>query len=202
MRRYFDRNISKVDVVFDHYIGEDSIKASTRAKRIGKTKPIRKVIDGPHVPLPHVWSNFITMDENKSDIANILCDMIMQKGEDLPERWELVTGGGFSSPIDARSIRRQTVNLPGNHEEADTRLISILHSCEAASEGYERLVLRCSDTDVLLRLFYFIPVRVTEVWMVSGTSTQQKMLPSPYTVKSVLPICQGKPFEFSCPNRL
>ena len=40
VRRYFDRNISKVDVVFDRYIGEDSIKASTRAKRIGNTKPI------------------------------------------------------------------------------------------------------------------------------------------------------------------
>ena len=168
VRRYFN-------VVFDRYIGEDSIKASTRAKRIGKTKPIRKVIDGPHVPLPHVWSNFISMDENKSDIANFLSEMIMQKGEDLPERWELVTGGGFSSPTDARSTRRQIVHLHGNHEESDTSLI--LHSCEAASDGYERLVLRCSDTDVLLVLFYFMPTRVAEVWMVSGMSTQQKCYP-------------------------
>ena len=135
-----------------------------------------------------------------NDIAKFLSEMIMQKGEDLPERWELVTGGGFSSPTDARSARRQTVNLHGNHEEADTRLV--LHSCEAASEGYERLVLRCSDTDVLLLSFYVVPMRVDEVWMVPGTSTQQKMLPSPYTVKLVLPICQGKPFEFSRPNRL
>ena len=99
----------------------------------------------------------------------------MQKGEDLPERWEVVTGCGFSSPTDARSTRRQTVHLHGNHEEADTRLI--LHSCEAASEGYERLVLRRSDTDVLLLLFYYMPTRVAEVWMVSGTSTQQKCYP-------------------------
>ena len=56
----------------------------------------------------------------------------MQKGEDLPERWELVTGGGFSSPTDTRSTRRQTVNLHSNHDEADTRLI--LHSCEAARD--------------------------------------------------------------------
>ena len=175
VRRYFDRKISRVDVVFDLYIGEDSIKASTRAKRIGKTKPTQKVIDGPHVPLPHVWSNFISMDENKSDISNVLSEMIMQKGEDLPERWELVTGGGFSSPTDARSTRRQTVHLHGNHEEVDTRLI--LHSCEAANEGYERLVLRCSDTDVLLILCYFMPARVAEVLMVSGTSTQQKFYP-------------------------
>ena len=115
------------------------------------------------------------MDENKSDIANFLFEMIMQEGEDLPERWELVTGGGFSSPTDARSTRRQTVHLHGNHEEADTRLI--LHSCEAASEGYERLVLRCSDTDVLVLLLYFMPTRVAEVWMVSGASTQPKCYP-------------------------
>ena len=67
------------------------------------------------------------------------------------------------------------MHLRGNHEEADIRLI--LHSCEAASEGYERLVLRCSDTDVLLLLFYFMPTRVAEVWMVSGTSTQEKCYP-------------------------
>ena len=73
------------------------------------------------------------MDENKSDIANFLSEMITQKGEDLPKRWELVTGGGFSSPNDARSTRRQRVNLHSNHEKADTRLI--LHSCEDASEG-------------------------------------------------------------------
>ena len=115
------------------------------------------------------------MDENKSDIAIFLSEMIMQKGEDLLERWELVTGGGFFSPTDARSARRQTVHLHGNHEEADTRLI--LHSYEAASEGYERLVLRCSDTDVLVLLLYFMPTRVAEVWMVSGTSTQQKCYP-------------------------
>ena len=77
--------------------------------------------------------------------------------------------------LDARSTRRQTVHLHGNHEEADTRLI--FHSCEAASEGYERLVLRCSDTDVLVLLFYFMPTRVAEVWMVSGTSAQPKCYP-------------------------
>ena len=126
------------------------------------------------------------MDENKSDIANFLSEMIMQKGEDLPERWELVTGGGFSSPTDARSTRRQTVHLHGNHEEADTRLI--LHSCEAASEGYERLVLRCSDTDVLVLLFYFMPTRVAEVWMVSGTSTQPKCYPL-HTLSNQLSQC-------------
>jgi len=31
--------------------GPASIKAVTRSKRTGKKKPIREVIDGPHIPL-------------------------------------------------------------------------------------------------------------------------------------------------------
>ena len=59
----------------------------------------------------------------------------------------------------------------------------ILHSCEVASEGYEseRLFANCSDIDVLVLLFHFIPTRMTEVWMVSGTSTEQKC----YTVHTL-----------------
>ena len=40
VRTYFHRNVSRVDVVFNRYIGEDSIKVSTRAKRTSKTKPV------------------------------------------------------------------------------------------------------------------------------------------------------------------
>ena len=47
----------------------------------------------------------------------------MEKGDDLPERWKLVTGGGFFSPTDARLTRRQTVHLHGNHEEADIAFV-------------------------------------------------------------------------------
>jgi len=172
---HFGEHTTRVDVVFDRYTGDESIKAVTRAKRMGKKKPIRKIIDGPDVPLPQVWSNFIASDANKADLARFLSEMIMQKGEDLPERCEVVTGGGFSNATDARSTRRETVRLHGNHEEADTRLI--LHSCEAVSEGYERLVVMCSDTDVLLLLLHFMPTRAAQVWMVSGTSKKRKCYP-------------------------
>ena len=79
------------------------------------------------------------MDEKKADLAKFLSDTIMKKGKGLPERYELVTGGGFSDATDARSTRRDDVMLQGNHEEADTRLI--LHSCEAVNEGYQRLLV-------------------------------------------------------------
>ena len=82
---YFGEHITRVDVVFDRYIGEDPIKAVVRSRRVGKQKAIRKIIEGPHVPLPQVWSTFIALDENKAILARFLSDVIMIKGKNLPE---------------------------------------------------------------------------------------------------------------------
>lgn len=45
--QHFYEITTRVDVIFDHHIGKDSIKAATRSKRVGK-KLIRKLIDGPN----------------------------------------------------------------------------------------------------------------------------------------------------------
>ena len=66
-------------------------------------------------------------------------------GKELPEQYELVTGGGFNDSADARSTKRELATLMGYHEEADTRLI--LDSCDAVNEGYQRVVAICRDTD-------------------------------------------------------
>ena len=99
----------------------------------------------------------------------------MEKGQHIDERYELVTGGGFLEQTDARSSRREQTNLRGNHEEADTRLI--LHACEAASMGYKRVLVISRDTDVMLLLLHFMPTRMTEVWMISGTANKRKCYP-------------------------
>ncbi len=45
---HFEDHTQRVDVVFDRYIREDSVKAGAWSKRVGKKKkPIRKLIDGP-----------------------------------------------------------------------------------------------------------------------------------------------------------
>ena len=171
--KYLGGNTTRVDVVFDRYIGEGSIKAVTRSKRTGKRRPIRKLIDGPHVRLPQVWSQFVALGENKADLAKFLSQAILEK--DLTEGHEIVTGGGFLDMTDARSNRRDNVKLQGNHEEADTRLI--LHSCEAITEGYRRILVVCRDTDVMLLLLHFVAAKAAEVWMISGTARQRKCYP-------------------------
>ena len=132
-------------------------------------------MDGPTVPIPQVWSNFIALDDNKAVNARYLSETMMEKGKDLPKQYEMVTGGGFVNATDARSTRRDNVRLHRNHEEADTRLI--LHSYEAVHEGYERVVVICNETDVMRLLLHFIPTKVSEVWMVSGTAKKRKCYP-------------------------
>ena len=84
--RYFGEHPTRVDIVFDCYIGDDSINAVTWSKRVGKKKPIRSIIDGPNVPIPQVWSNFIALDDNKADLARYLSETMKEKGKDLPKQ--------------------------------------------------------------------------------------------------------------------
>ena len=154
---------------------QQSIKAVTKSKRVGKKRPIRKIIDGRNVPLPQVWSNFIASDENKADLARFLTEIIATEGTDLAQQCELVTGGRLCCATHARSTRRSEVKLQGNHEEADTRLV--LHSCETVNKGYKRVLVICRDTGVMLLLVHFIPAQTAEVWMISGTAKKRKCYP-------------------------
>ena len=103
---YFGQHTTRVDVVFYRYIGDESIKAITRLKQVEKKKPIHKLVHGSNVLLPQVWNNFISLDENKADLAKNLSESVMYMGKELPEQYELVTEGGFHDSADARSTKR------------------------------------------------------------------------------------------------
>ena len=127
-----------------------------------------------HLSRSHnVWNTFIVLDENKADLAWFLSDVIMIKGKDLPERNEMVMEVVFINATDARSTRRDQTKLSGNHEKVDTRLI--LHACEAADRGYERVLVIWIGTDVLLLLVHFMSV--VEVWMIAGIAKKQNCYP-------------------------
>ncbi len=80
----------------------------------------------------------------------------------------------------ASTTRRCDISrLQSNHEEADTRLV--LHSAEAVSAGFERVLVISRDTDVMLLLVHFIAGKAAEVWMISGTAKSRKC----YAIHSV-----------------
>ncbi len=100
----------------------------------------------------------------------------MLKGDELPANQEIVVGGGFEEAEKASSNHNGIiVELGANHEEADTRII--LHTMHAFEHGYERALVRCRDTDVLILLIYFLGSIGKQVWMIGGTAKNTKCYP-------------------------
>ena len=70
---YLRHTTTRVDVTFDRYLGQHSIKSSTRIKKkTAKRRPVRNFIQGPEVPLPQIWPQFIALEDNKADLATYL----------------------------------------------------------------------------------------------------------------------------------
>ena len=166
---------TRVDVPFDRYV-KGSIKSGTRAKRAGaKSKLIRRIIDDPSVPLPANWKSFIDMPENKANLTDFLSSSLIEKGKRL-EHGEVITAGGFSDELKAESTKGRDVHkLQSNHEEADTRII--LHALEAKECGYQRTIVICKDTDVIVLLAHFKHLLSQELWMQTGKSKEKKYIP-------------------------
>ena len=173
--KHFRHTTTRVDVTFGRYLGQQSIKSSTLTKRSAKRRPVPKLIQGPEVPLPQVWAQFVALEDNKADIVTYVSGELLQKASTLASNCEVVAGGAFPDPWNAKSSTRDVTALSANHEEADTRLI--LHAKDAVQNNYKRLIVICRDTDVLLLLLYHLGRTKTEVWMVSGTSKQQNCYP-------------------------
>ena len=69
--KHINATVKGIDVLFDTYI-ENSIKAEAQAKTNNKKRLIRRIIDRGDLPLPQVWANFISLSDNKADLANFL----------------------------------------------------------------------------------------------------------------------------------
>jgi hypothetical protein len=77
--RYFDtitsplghNNCNRVDVVFDRYDKQDSIKESERQRR-GSSSGYEIKITGPNTPVPKKWNAYISNPVNKIHLQNFL----------------------------------------------------------------------------------------------------------------------------------
>ena len=62
---------NRVDVVFDRYDKEDSIKEAERARR-GSSSSFEVRISDPSTPVPKKWQNFISNPVNKTNLKAFL----------------------------------------------------------------------------------------------------------------------------------
>lgn len=162
---------TRVDVIFDRYL-RLSIKSDTRKKRAGGAQQaVHRMVNSRDVPMVRNWKQYMSLGENKSDLANFLSEQLKLKAE--TKGVEIVIAGGFSEGKTVySSTGRKVEHLQSTQEEADTRLI--LHGVDACQQGFERLVYVCRDTDVLVLLVHFLPKLSNEVWMRTGTRKQYR----------------------------
>ena len=174
---HFNQGSARIDVVFDRYIGTQSIKSQTRVRRVLRAKkPIRKVVSNGLVPLPQVWARFISLPENKADLAAFLSEYIVKRFPNVPAGCELVLGGGFvCTEKTSSSSREKVLALTRDYEEADIRVI--LHGLEATKRDYYHIMVFCRNTDVLLLLLHFFGGTDHLVWMIGSTARERRCYP-------------------------
>ena len=124
------------------------------------------------MPLPKNWTNFLSLPDNKADLAHFLSEELCIQA---PDYKEIVVAGGFRDELEVRSSKTSTdlAQLKATHEEADTRLV--LH---AVHSQFNTVVVSSRDTDVLVLLVSHFPrVQCEHLWMLSGTSKKWQYIP-------------------------
>jgi len=122
------------------------------------------------VPLPKNLTNFLSLADNKVDLAHFLSEELCSQA---PDDKEIVVAGGFREELEVRSSKATTdlTHLKATHEEADTRLV--LHAVHASSQ-FNTVVVSSRDTDVLVLLVsHFTRVQYEHLWMLSGTTKKR-----------------------------
>ncbi len=129
----------RIDVVWDTY-KPDSLKACVRQAR-GSGDILRVETN---TSIPTNWKTFLRVDSNKTGLFAFLASGISSVMP--PENKIIVTTKGR----DVTSIPPSDVSdlQPCTHEEADYRML--LHAANAYRNGYRKIVIQATDTDVVV----------------------------------------------------
>ena len=124
-------NCCRIDIVFDRY-RDHSIKSGTRKRRTKGFLPVRRVIENRVVPLPSNFGNFLSLPENKKDLAALLAKELIQQA---PYDKIIVTAGGYPIEDEVRcnDASMDLSTLMASHEEADTRIVLHAVNCTHVS---------------------------------------------------------------------
>ena len=154
------RLVDRIDVVWDVYV-ENSLKQTTRCNR---GAGVRCRISA-NCPIPRNWSEFLRVDENKSQLFRFLAECLST----LNTGKQVITTCGDQVLC---TVQRDVTDLaPCSHEEADTRIM--LHVQDAVNHGYNKIAIRTVDTDVLVlavaTLVQLSSPTQPELWLAFGT---------------------------------
>ena len=94
-----DSEYHRIDVVVDKY-RDETIKGTTRTRCSKAARTIRWLVEGRDVPLPKHWPNFLSLADNKADLAHFLSEESCSQAH--VDR-EIVAAGGFRDELEVKS---------------------------------------------------------------------------------------------------
>ena len=128
----------------------------------------RKVSGTGQKKIPENWSDFFCDPNNKKELFQFLSDKVSCT-DCLAGRKVFVTSG---ATVVSRATDR---SMPlCNHEEADTRIVHVVHLLDALENGCSICLVRTVDRDVVAILIgkYHSKINkhpTTDIWVAFGT---------------------------------
>ena len=179
----------RVDILFDRYF-ECSIKDVTRVSR-GNGGRFHVMST---TPVPRKWKDFMRNSENKAEMFKLIAECV--KNVVIPEGKQVICTS--EEKAIGYPVTTQVQNIsPCSHEEVDTRIL--LHAKDAVMQGHSRILIKASDTDVVvLCLSLFTEIGAEKLYVEFGTSKNLRYLPIHEMHASLGPQkCKGLPFFHS-----
>lgn len=169
--------VQRINVVWDLYKA-DSLKNGTREKR-GRGNRTR-VLPSTKIPKGS-WASFLREAANKSELFEMLA--LSMKDATIPG--VMLVSTFKSDVLISGNPENRHLLMPCNHEEADTRLI--LHVADAVAQGYCSVMVRTTDTDVLVLCIAYAKriANLDELWVSIGTGRHHQFIAA-HTVSEAL----------------
>ena len=159
----YSRHYYRTDIGFDIY-KPDSLKAMTRSKR--GTEIRRKVVGSSR--LPGSWNNFLRLDDNKTEFFEFLATHI-----EMAEAANRIVATKGENVVSNMAINMEVLS-PCTHKEADTRLF--IHAKDAASKGCKNVIIKSTDTDVVV-IDFFNDLNVESLWIAFSRGKSFRWVP-------------------------
>ena len=157
-------------MIFDQYL-PNSLKTLTRERR-GHGQKIKLT---PTTQIPKDWNSFLKVDKNKEELFKLLADDLTNIGTASSDNKTIVSTYLDRVKSFPQISSEQNVS-PCGHEEADTRLL--LHAKHAAHDDHTNILIRTVDSDVVvLALFAFHSIDVSELWVAFGVGKYKHYVP-------------------------
>ena len=171
---WFERN-NQVDIVWDVY-SKTNLKSGTREQR---GNGARRWIPFS-TKIPSNWAAFLRVDLNKQEffveLAKNFKNIMLQQDKQL---FTTILGDSASSLPDADV----GAIAPCTQEESDTR--RVLHVATTTVACYRRVMVRTSDSDVVLVVSTFVALgqQIDERWIAFGIRQCYRYIPVHYIVR-------------------